>query len=185
MKRISLIAVVVSLAFAFSSTALAKKKRMKKKKMKPKMTNTWDRPYGLAGCGLGSIVMGKEGNQVIAATTNNIYGLETQLFGISFGTSNCVESDTHKMAKKVDVFVHTNKVALASDMARGSGESVTTLGSLLGCSDSARFNRTMKSNFHHIYKTENTKTFDITDSVINVILKDEKLSKSCTNLNIG
>ncbi len=44
--------------------------------------------YGVAGCGLGSMVFGNQegGIQVIAATLN---GTGIQTFGITSGTSNC------------------------------------------------------------------------------------------------
>ncbi len=47
--------------------------------------------YGMAGCGLGSILFGEtenRGGQILAATTNGIYGNGT--FAMSSGTSNCV-----------------------------------------------------------------------------------------------
>src|SRR3954464_7446787 len=48
--------------------------------------------YGTAGCGLGSLVFGdqKGAIQILAATTNTTFG--TQTFGITTGTSNCVDT---------------------------------------------------------------------------------------------
>ena len=48
--------------------------------------------YGTAGCGLGSMIFGdqKGAIQILAATTNSIFG--TQTFGITTGTSNCGEA---------------------------------------------------------------------------------------------
>ncbi|MFN8945903.1 MAG: DUF3015 family protein, partial [Pseudobdellovibrionaceae bacterium] len=45
--------------------------------------------YGMAGCGLGSVVFGDKPGfiQIFAATLNSIGGNQT--FGISLGTSNC------------------------------------------------------------------------------------------------
>src|SRR6266545_2071443 len=45
--------------------------------------------YGLAGCGLGSMLIGSKPGivQIFAATTNGSFG--TQTFGITSGTSNC------------------------------------------------------------------------------------------------
>src|SRR5690348_11977029 len=46
--------------------------------------------YGMAGCGLGSLVFGPNDApvaQVLAATTNGTFASQT--FGISSGTSNC------------------------------------------------------------------------------------------------
>ncbi len=47
--------------------------------------------YGTAGCGLGSMAFGNQKGaiQILAATTNGLFG--TQTFGITSGTSNCGE----------------------------------------------------------------------------------------------
>ena len=46
--------------------------------------------YGMAGCGLGSLLFGNDNTtlmQILAATTNGLFGSQT--FGITSGTSNC------------------------------------------------------------------------------------------------
>ena len=45
------------------------------------------RKYGIAGCGLGSVLFGTSGG-VFAYTTNSSSG--NQVFGITSGTSNCL-----------------------------------------------------------------------------------------------
>src|SRR5437870_11441910 len=74
--------------------------------------------YGLAGCGLGSMVFGdqKGAIQILAATTNWIFG--TQTFGITSGTSNCVESSSGTAGART--FIEGNREALAKDASRGS-----------------------------------------------------------------
>ncbi len=64
-------------------------------------------PYGTAGCGLGSIVIGSKPGmmQIFAATTNGTSA--SQSFGITSGTSNCVDhgssgSDTMDGAPRGD-----------------------------------------------------------------------------------
>ena len=55
--------------------------------------------YGMAGCGLGSVVISDDGFlQVFAATTNGTS--YSQSFGITSGTSNCVEKGVVKMDKQ-------------------------------------------------------------------------------------
>lgn len=85
--------------------------------------------YGMAGCGLGSIVFGDKPGmiQVVAATLN---GTGVQTFGISTGTSNCSEGGIMARANQ---FIEVNKVALENDLARGTGESIASLGQVLGC----------------------------------------------------
>ena len=79
-------------------------------------------PYGMAGCGLGSMVFGDKPGliQVIAATVNSTAASQT--FGISSGTSNCEDR-----AGTAAFFIDANRVVLASDMARGSGETIVNL----------------------------------------------------------
>src|SRR5437763_460743 len=88
--------------------------------------------YGLAGCGLGSMVFGDQKGpiQILAATTNGTFGSQT--FGITSGTSNCVEGSGAQGATN---FIEGNREALAKDAARGSGETITTLTAMAGCKD--------------------------------------------------
>ena len=103
--------------------------------------------YGEAGCGLGSVVMGKDGNQILAATTNET-GMQS--FGISSGTSNCVDEGTVKAGREVPLFIEVNRVALAKDAARGQGETLAGLAQLMGCQEQA-FGQAMKSNYDNIF----------------------------------
>ncbi len=102
--------------------------------------------YGSAGCGLGSMVFGKEEGamQVIAATLN---GTGVQTFGITSGTSNCGKSLFAKA--EVNSFIQSNAVALEGDIARGQGETLSTLNNMLGCD--AQFNETLQQNYKSIY----------------------------------
>lgn len=105
-----------------------------------------DGTYGSAGCGLGSMVFGKEEGamQVIAATLN---GTGVQTFGITSGTSNCGKSLFAKA--EVQSFIQSNAVALENDIARGQGETLNTLNNMLGCG--AEFNGTLQQNYKNIY----------------------------------
>jgi len=94
-------------------------------------------PYGVAGCGLGSIAFGDEAGawQIIASTTNSTFG--TQTFGITSGTSNC---DVHRGGSKgsrasLDNYIVANQVTLSNDAARGNGETIGGLAFVLNCDD--------------------------------------------------
>lgn len=94
------------------------------------------RKYGMAGCGLGSIVMGKKGSQVSAGTTNGSSGSQT--FGISTGTSNCKTDKVATAMMEQEQFLLTNLVVLQKEMAQGGGETVAALGETFGCQGAAR-----------------------------------------------
>lgn len=132
------------------------------------------KPYGMAGCGLGSQVIGKEGNQVFAATTN---GTGTQTFGISSGTSNCVTAT--QQTAMIRNFIEANYASLVTDMAKGQGESMKTLSSFYGC-DMNTFATEMKANYEKITPARENATA-VMANINNVIDNSDKLSASCTN----
>ncbi len=131
----------------------------------------------MAGCGLGSMLMGKSGNQVIAATTNGTAWNQT--FGITLEASGCIDSESAHVANRVDTFVVANKVALAGDIARGNGEALSSLSTMLNCSDNAKLGSTLQNNFSQIFPTYDVSANTVTDSIITVIEKDADLSRNC------
>ena len=126
---------------------------------------------GPAGCGLGNMLMGKD-SQILAATVN---GTGVQTFGITSGTSNC---DKGNRTAQLDLFIEVNKHTLATDAARGEGETVASLSKLLGC-DEAQVGSTLKSNFETVFPSQNLETQEVSAS-IKKVLRSNKVS--CTHL---
>ena len=107
--------------------------------------------YGTAGCGLGSIAYGAKPGMVQAiASILNITGMQS--FGISSGTSNCIEKPgsgeeqdgekeqkKHKKKKNTGSvpeqtdFIANNLNTLKRDAAQGYGDALAALASILGC----------------------------------------------------
>ena len=100
--------------------------------------------YGMAGCGLGSIVAHElrwSDNfvQIFVATSNNSLGSQT--FGITSGTSNCGSAASPTVRGKVlgqnkaerTVYLHYNLAQVRADAARGDGEYIAGLADLFGC----------------------------------------------------
>ncbi len=108
--------------------------------------------YGMAGCGLGSVVFGNEGgfSQVFAATTNGTSGNQT--FGISSGTSNC-EGLSGSSASRAADYVIANRIQIETDAARGQGESIDALATLGGC-DSKQLASSLQSGYGKIFEEE-------------------------------
>ena len=132
------------------------------------------KPYGMAGCGLGSQLMGKSGNQILAATTN---GTGTQTFGISSGTSNCVTAS--EQTAMIKNFIEANYASLVTDMAKGQGDSIKTLSNFYGC-DNNVFATEMMTN----YETITPATEDATRVMVNInkMIEDSSaLNASCTH----
>jgi len=89
--------------------------------------------YGMAGCGLGSMIFtrNQRSEQWLAAIFND--GLFPQSFSISTGTSNCVDVDEEQSQAEQEIFIDSNFNALRIDAARGDGESLRAYAELLGC----------------------------------------------------
>jgi len=132
--------------------------------------------YGTAGCGLGSLAFGNQKGaiQILAATTNSLFG--TQTFGITTGTSNC--ADTSGGSASAKAFIETNREALAKDIARGQGETVKNLATLAGCSDSAAVGAKLQKNFSSIFPDASVKSEQVSESILSA-LKDDKALACC------
>ncbi len=149
--------IIIIALLAFSAAALAEK------------------PYGMAGCGWGSQMMGKEGNQILAVTTNGTSGNQT--FGISSGTSNCVTAtDT---TAKIKNFIEANYESLVTDMAKGRGDSVTTLSGFYGC-DTAEFTTKLQDNFEAVTPADDDAT-KMMININNVIQDSDSLRTNCSH----
>ncbi len=124
------------------------------------------------GCGLGS--MAWEGNdglisQVSAATTNGTFGNQT--FGITSGTSNCTQFKEWTSNEKVNVFVADNMDSLAKDIAKGNGEHLNTLASLMNVpqKDRTAFSAKLQKNFSRIYTSDSVTPTDVVRNIEAVI----------------
>jgi len=127
------------------------------------------RNYGMAGCGLGSIVMGPKGNQVLAATTNGTSG--TQVFGITTGTSNCADDGVAMDNSETRSFAEVNFDVIRQEMAQGQGENLQVLASLMGC-DQRSFGSTARAEYGSI--------FDHADVTSDLMLDRLAATSSCT-----
>jgi len=134
--------------------------------------------YGSAGCGLGTLLFEPSNGftQVFAATTNGTSG--TQTFGITSGTSNCDAAGYSPGS--ATAFIQTNRSALAKDIARGKGATITGLADLAGCNDTRAVGKTLKKNFGAIFPAASTSDTEVSESVLRVLKSEQSLS--CTNL---
>src|SRR5690606_29475471 len=97
--------------------------------------------YGVAGCGLGSIVFKDERGpvQIIAATLN---GTGVQTFGITTGTSNCNDG-----ANLIKAYIETNHEAIKTAAARGQGEALVGLAKVYNCQNADALSNALRTNF--------------------------------------
>lgn len=135
--------------------------------------------YGMAGCGLGSmIIQTNDFSQIFAATSNGTSGNQT--FGITSGTSNCTKDGVVKNEKAQEVFVHMNYNSLEKEMAIGKGEKLNALATLVGCSKNVNgFSEFAKANYSKLFSTSNDPSF-LLSSIKVEMEKDPVLKSSCT-----
>ncbi|MCX7944392.1 MAG: DUF3015 domain-containing protein [Deltaproteobacteria bacterium] len=144
-------------------------------------TFAYAKNYGMAGCGLGSMIIKEDGFvQVFAATTNGTS--YSQTFGITSGTSNCTKDGAVQSEREKEAFIETSMAELTTDISRGEGEYITTLASLYGCDKNVtpKLFSTLKGNFEEISKASDAQT--MLSTLNRVIASDAELSKACTNL---
>lgn len=132
--------------------------------------------YGTAGCGLGSIVFGAKPGiiQVLAATTNGTFSNQT--FGITSGTSNCVDAAPSMVGTRT--FIQANREALAKDIARGQGETIKNLSTLAGCRSPAQVGVVLQKNFTTIFPDAGVSDRRVSDNVIGTLKSNKILSCS-------
>ena len=128
--------------------------------------------YGTAGCGLGSLAFGNTpgGVQILAATTNSLFG--TQTFGITTGTSNCGPG---LFAMGTKNFVEANREALAKDISRGTGEAIGALTVINACQDSAKVGAALQKNFGAIFPSDQVSNDDVTQVILETLHGDAAL----------
>jgi hypothetical protein len=139
------------------------------------------RSYGPAGCGLGSLIFEPNSGftQIFAATTNGTFGNQT--FGITSGTSNCAGGSGGSASARV--FVETNRVALAKDIARGQGETIDSLSRLAGCRASGAVGSSLQRRFDQIFTDASVSDTDVSANVIEALRSDAALA--CSALDAG
>ena len=136
-------------------------------------------PYGTAGCGLGSIIFGNSTGivQLLAATTNGLFG--TQTFGITTGTSNCVNTGSSSASAKA--FIQANRETISKEIARGNGETISSLATLAGCSDAASVGSVLQQDFQSIFPNERVSDVDVSNSVVSSLQAHPELA--CKSLS--
>lgn len=144
--------------------------------------------YGMAGCGLGSIVS-KEMSwdngsaQILASTTNGTAGSQT--FGITTGTSNCGEPASPgtkdalkgKKAAEQKVYLYYNLAQIKADAARGEGNYIEGLAGLFGCQSQLtgnykEFATLNQKNHTKIFNSDNS---DVVYSNLTNVMAVEKI----------
>lgn len=131
------------------------------------------------GCGLGTTVWaGKTGivPQILAVTTNGTSGNQT--FGITTGTLGCSKNDVVASAE-VRQFASANIDNLATDIARGEGETLASLAAAMEVEtdDRSLMFATLKSNFARIFPDDSVTSNDVLVQIHQVMAEDQTLAR--------
>jgi len=125
------------------------------------------------GCGLGYVVFKtKSGliSEICAITTNGTSCNQT--FGITSGTLDCgQQSATLSSNERVNRFLADNLDNVASDISRGNGEYLNTLGMLMGVNEAqkSQFNTKLQRSFNRIFTSENVTHTEVLQNINNVL----------------
>jgi hypothetical protein len=136
--------------------------------------------YGMAGCGLGSLIISSDtvGGQLGAWLFNGIYANQT--YAISSGTSNCVENRTDVAEMEQNVFVTANLTTLTRDAAQGDGDVIEGLAEVLGCYDiegQKRLKEVSRAQHAQLFASNDPEV--VLDTYLDVIQSDPILAQKC------
>jgi hypothetical protein len=118
--------------------------------------------YGTAGCGLGALILGDQPGivQVVGVTLNGISANQT--FGITSGTLNCGSGGA---APTAQAYIDANRESLATDIARGNGESLRGLVNLFGCKDVKHAGTALQKDYSRIFPDNRVNSAQIEKSI--------------------
>ncbi len=161
MKRLLLLGSLAALAFAATASA---------------------KPYGMAGCGLGSVLLGSDDGfvQVFAATTNG--SSYSQSFGITTGTSNCMPAGKAAQLEEQQHFIANNLNTLYREMAQGQGQTLKAYSEVLGCNAQhfGQFTSATQQQFDRIFSAPGS--LAVLEATKNVMREDKVLNSGCKAL---
>jgi hypothetical protein len=133
-----------------------------------------------AGCGVGTILFeGQQGvaPQVLAVTTNGTFGNQT--FGISSGTLGCTQDGVVRPPTDVRMLLMSSLDNLATDVARGEGETLDSLAQAMAIHDPDRavFFAALQENFTRIFPSENVSADQVFTSINAVLVEEPALRR--------
>ena len=140
-------------------------------------------PYGMGGCGLGSVIFGTTPNpfvQSLASFTNRFYSTHT--FAISLGTSNCKPTGKQIRVVEQHSFLSNNLYALSKESAQGQGIYLQDLATLFGCSENSlpQFQKSMRNSYQQVFTQPGSQK--ILAATHKALYGIPSLRKSCTYL---
>ena len=147
----------------------------------------YEYPYGMAGCGLGSMIVDENetwpqvGVTLIDGAVGGLTGYSPTT-AMTSGTSNCKEA-ANSVASARDVFLRANQANLEKEAAMGDGPALYAFAEVLGCEDSqskVEFNKVSQQNHAEVFSTSDSK--QVLENYLKVLRKNDSLVNSCSRL---
>lgn len=120
------------------------------------------------GPGLGYVLIGDKTGpawDLLASWLNGLWW--NQWFAITFGTSG-YKNGLLSMTE-TNQFVADNMDALAADIAKGEGEYIDTLSSMLNVSDSVAFKAALQDNFEEIFTSADVSAEEVASKIYSFV----------------
>ena len=121
------------------------------------------------GPGLGRVVLqGQRGKvmELIGTFLNGIFCNGT--FAITTGTLGYKNGAAIGMKEEVRTFIAQNMDNLATDMAKGEGEYLDSLATLMQVENKTEFNSKMKANFSNIYTSYGVSADQVAENIYKI-----------------
>ena len=141
-----------------------------------------ERPYGMAGCGVGNMILGPKGGKIKQFTVAYTNGVFSQTLAISSGSSGCKPDEKTAQLMRQEHFVVSNLGTLSKDMAQGEGDSLVALSETFGCPADIQedFNAALKSDYANVFSAPGA--IAVLDQTRVALLRDPETSANCQYL---
>jgi len=126
----------------------------------PATGGTYRAAYGMAGCGLGSLIIKSpsKGPQIGSWFINSVVGVQT--FAMTSGTSNCKSKGGMAYVDEQETFVSANLPRLEQEAAQGQGELLSSFADVLGCEGTSAdtLKRLSQERYDYVFETSDAAT---------------------------
>lgn len=124
------------------------------------------------GCGLGGYAIGNETGLVwklVGTFLNGISGNQT--FAMSTGTLGCGQPQKLAMLEQLNIFVADNMDELATDIAKGEGESLDALAEIaqVPAAERSHFYSELQRNFDRIYASDDVTNEKVANEISSIL----------------
>ena len=123
---------------------------------------------GNVGPGLGYLLVNDNegmGWDLLGAFLNGIW--YNQFFAISSGTWGYDKAEV--AMTETNQFISDNMDALANDIAKGEGEYIDTLSTMLNVSDSVAFKASLQNNFDEIFSSSEVSAQEVASKIYSLV----------------